>query len=85
MEIKTNREDTMHTAGMGFTEREWENLWNSETATSTVHRATDDNGDDVYCENCDSAVLYNGPNDVHGTCKCDEQDEEEQLDTMTDS
>lgn len=60
---------TATTDGMGFTEREWETLWNSETATSTVHRAADD--DETYCEGCDSPVTYDGPADKYGTCRCE--------------
>ena len=36
------------TDGMGFTEHEWERMWESESATSTVHRSEDDD----WCEDC---------------------------------
>lgn len=53
----------------GYTERGWEEMWESETATSTVHRASMD--DESYCEGCDSAVVYSGPDDRRGTCGCE--------------
>lgn len=56
------------TDGMGFTELEWEKTWESETATATVHKAEFD--DESYCEGCDSAVVYAGSDDKHGTCQC---------------
>jgi hypothetical protein len=61
------QEREMHTDGMGYTEREWETLWNSETATSTVHRAAFD--DETFCEVCDQDVDYS-VDTVNGTCGC---------------
>jgi hypothetical protein len=49
------------TDGMGFTELDWETTWNSETATSTVHRASFDN--DEFCDECD-------PFGESGRCSC---------------
>ena len=57
------------TDGLGYTEAQWERMWNSETATSTVHRESDD--DYNYCEGCDSAVVYSDPSDKYGKCGCD--------------
>ena len=34
--------NTQHTDGMGFTEYQWERMWNSETATSTAYHSSDD-------------------------------------------
>jgi hypothetical protein len=55
--------------GLGFTEQEWEKMWESETATSTVHKSSMD--DESYCEGCDSPVTYSGPDDKYGTCGCE--------------
>lgn len=55
--------------GMGFTEREWERLWNGEKneATATAHFAAFDNED--FCEGCDSDVDYSDGSE-YGTCGC---------------
>jgi hypothetical protein len=54
-----------HTDGMGFTEYQWERMWNSETATGTVHRSADDSDwDTLYSKGIaagmseDEAVEY---------------------------
>lgn len=57
------------TDGMGYTEQEWERMWNSETATSTVYRPGDD--DEDFCENCQSDVVYSDGY-PHGACNCEE-------------
>jgi len=52
-----------YTDGMGFTDDEWERMWNSETATSTVHRASDDD-EDAWQEAYDRHFAANGDEDA---------------------
>ena len=59
------------TCALGYTELEWERMWNSETATGTAHRAADELDAENFCEGCDSPVVYAGPADRHGRCGCD--------------
>lgn len=57
---------------LGYTEREWEQIWSSQSqddGAQTAHVSSFDQED--YCEACDSEVVYSGPNDVIGKCKCE--------------
>lgn len=44
--------------------------WEHPDTGRTAAFSRDD--DDNYCEGCDSTVTYSGPDDKHGTCKCEE-------------
>lgn len=46
-------------------------MWDSEKRSSPYSTVCDPSEDD-YCEGCDSDVVYSGPEDSTGTCKCDE-------------
>ena len=57
---------------MGYTEREWEQIWSSQSqddGAQTAHVSSFD--DESYCEACDQEVRYpvEHPN---GICGCDE-------------
>lgn len=71
MYVMTPKEIGATMDGCGFTEHEWEKMWESETATATVHKACFD--DETFCEACECEVVYGGPEDKHGKCGCDEQ------------
>lgn len=57
--MKTNG---TYTDGNGYTEDEWERMWNSETATSTVHRASDDD-EEAWTEVFDAAIRAGASHD----------------------
>jgi hypothetical protein len=62
----------MQTDGLGYTEREWENMWSERSqddGCQTSHVSSLD--DEGYCEGCDQAVDYSDGN-KHGCCGCDE-------------
>jgi hypothetical protein len=44
--------------------------WDSESRKSPYSTVADPD-DENYCEGCDSEVVYSGPEDKHGTCKCE--------------
>ena len=50
---------------------EIERWWDSESRKSPLSTVADPDVDD-YCEACDSDVVYAGPDDKYGTCKCEE-------------
>jgi hypothetical protein len=47
-----------------------QSMWDSESRKSPYSTVAD-LSDESYCEGCDSTVVYSGPEDTHGTCKCD--------------
>lgn len=57
---------------LGYTERDWENLWSSASqndGAQTAHVSALD--DESFCEICDQPVHYSGPSDRHGSCGCE--------------
>ena len=62
---------TTHTDRLGYTEREWEKVWNAQSrddGAQTAHCSRFD--DEDYCEGCDSTVDYSDGS-KYGRCNCD--------------
>jgi hypothetical protein len=52
-------------------EREWDALFSEKSRNDGAQSAHTHHCEDLnYCEGCDSPVVYNGPDDHHGTCGC---------------
>lgn len=45
-------------------------VWDSEKRSSPYSTVADV-ADETYCEGCDSDVVYAGPDDRSGSCRCE--------------